>query len=167
MAGFGKRPVEEIAELAAGVASFTTVVRELEGAMRSLHTTSVTVAAVATTALNETGKAAVQVAQGIKDAAQEWENAQVAMLERLRQTVIPFEGTDAGSKYSFDKIIEDQLSKIRGGKETATEGIQELQRQFASVYGVLQRKYFGSQDPAEREFLLMIEQFINSGNVNQ
>ena len=161
-----ERPVVALAELEAGVVRFTTAVRTLDSAMKSLGATSEAVSATARGSLAETGKAATQVAQGIKDVTKEWQDAQIAMLEHLRQSVIPFEGTDAGSRYSFDKLIEDQLAKVKGGSETATEAIQELQRQFGAVYGVLQRKYFGSTDPGEREFLLMMEQFINSGNVN-
>lgn len=115
--------------------------------------------------LARTAAAAVKVGQGLVDANAVWEKSQIEMLEKLRILIIPFEGSDAGSKYSFDKIIEDQIAKVKAGDETIAQAIQELQRQFSSVYGTLQTKFFGSQDPGTQEFLLLIEQFILSGKL--
>lgn len=116
--------------------------------------------------LTQTGNVATQVAKNAMDATNEWHEQQLAMLEKLRLAVIPFEGTDAGTKFSFDKIIEDQITKVKAGDETATDAIQELQRQLGSVYGTFQKKFFGSQDPGAQAFLEMLEQFVNSGNIN-
>jgi len=152
--------------LASAVAGTVGVVKSLDAAVQSLGKTISTTAPAMGAALAKTGETITQVAQGIRDVQGEWQQSQIDMLERLKNLVIPFEGSDAGSRFSFDKIIEDQIAKIKSGEETAQQAIQELQRQFGSVYGTLQRTFFGSQDPATREFLLELENFINSGRLN-
>lgn len=141
-------------------------VTALDTAVKALGATVSEVAPAARKELAETGAVAVRVGRQIVDSQQAWTDQQLGMLERLKQLVIPFEGSDAGGQYSFDKIIQDQIDKVRSGQETATEAIHELQRQFGSVYEVIQRRFGTSNDPAEREFALLLEQFILSGILN-
>lgn len=151
-----------VAWVTAAVAAYGS----LDETVKKLGATVATVAPAMKAEMSDTGTAITKVAEGLKDVAQEWQDKQLGMLEALKQKIIPFEGADAGSQFSFDKIIDDQIAKVKSGQETAQEAIQELQRQFGSTYNTLQQQYFGSQDPATRDFLAAMEQFINSGNVN-
>lgn len=161
MAGFGtvlKSVNAELDQSAQGAA-------KLAAAFIGLRTMVAETTREARTSLAETAATAAKAATEAKSAADEWQQQQLAMLERLRQMVIPFEGPDAGSQFSFDKIIEDQIAKVRAGQTTAAAAIQELQRQFGSVYGTLQNTFFASQDPQTREFLDELQRFINSGRL--
>lgn len=159
----GGGSAEKFRALTTAVASTTATVAALETAVKGLASTITSEGPRMRSELAATGSAAVEVGIQVKAASDDWAAHQLAMLERLRQLIIPFEGTDAGSKFSFDKIIEDQIAKIRAGEVTAAQAIAELQRQFGSVYGTLQGRFAFSDDPAEREFAAMLERFILSG----
>jgi len=163
MPGFGRSA--QVAALAASFDGVTNAIKATETAAKGLAGTVQSTSSTMRTTLAETATAVTKVAQGMKDAAQDWNEQQIAMLERLRQMVIPFEGVDAGTQYSFDKIIEDQIAKVRAGQITVAEAIRELQRQFGQVYGTLQNTFFASQDAATREFLTELLTFINSGRL--
>lgn len=164
MAGFGGRGAE-LAALGAHFAGVTDAIRATEEAAKLLGSSVQTVGVAMRSTLAETAVAATKVAESVQTAAGAWNEQQIAMLERLRQMVIPYEGSDAGSQYSFDRIIEDQIAKIRAGETTVAEAIRELQRQFGTVYGTLQDTFFGSQDAATRDFLTALLNFINSGRL--
>lgn len=156
---------ERLARLSAGFGALEQTVKNLDAATKGLGVTVQSETQKMRSTLAETAATATKVAEKLNDAAGDWQSQQLAMLERLRQMVIPFEGSDAGSQYSFDKIIEDQIAKVKAGKTSASDAIQELQRQFGSVYGTLQNTFFGSQDPETREFLDELLRFINSGRL--
>jgi len=158
--------VARLTALAAGLTATANAAKATDEAVQGLGATVRTVGAAMGATLTQTAATATKVGQAVADAAGDWKQSQLDMLDKLRQMVIPFEGTDAGSQFSFDKIIEDQIAKVKAGSETISDAIQELQRQFGSVYGTLQQRFFGSQDPSEREFLQDMEQFINSGRLN-
>lgn len=161
--GGGGAAAEKFRALSVGIRATTETVAALESAVKGLAATVATEAPRMRAELAQTGSAAVEAAQKSKEAVQSWTDQQIAMLERLKQLVIPFEGSDAGGRFSFDTIIADQIAKIRSGEVTAAQAIAELQRQFGAVYGTLQRRFAFSDDPEEREFAEMLERFINSG----
>ncbi len=165
MAGVGGGAAGKFRALSASINGTVAVVKSLGAAVTGLQATIQAATPPMIKNLADTGTAVVQVTQLFRDAAAEWKQHQVDMLERLRQLVIPFEGTDAGSLYSYDKQIEEAIARIKAGGD-ATLVIQDLQRMFAATYGVLQRQFFGNQEPGMQEFLLAIERFINSGVLN-
>lgn len=164
-AGGGTNAVARFAALAKTIDAATESVKALETAVKGMSSVVSTEAPKMRAELAETGQIALGAAIAFKDAAGEWRQHQLDMLERLRQMVIPFEGSDAGSQYSYDKQIEEAIARVNAGGN-ATTIIQDLQRMFSATYGVLQRTFFGSQDPGAQEFLLALQRFINSGVLN-
>lgn len=158
--------VNQLAQLTAGFKALGTTVEAVEVATKSLAATVAKAAPQMKADMASTGTVITQVAEGIRDVTAEWQDSQIQMLLKLKDLIIPFEGSDAGSQFSFDKIIDDQIAKIRAGTVSAGDAIRELQREFGSVYSTLQNQFFGSQDPATQRFLLEIETFINSGWLN-
>jgi hypothetical protein len=158
--------IDQYRALGAAVSGAATAMNALGTAAKSLGAVVSTVLPAARTEAAQTGAAVAQVAAGIKDVAGDWQQSQIAMLQKLKQLIIPFEGSDAGSKFSFDAIIDDQISKILSGDVNVSDAIQELRRQFGAVYDTFQSKFFGTQDPATRAFLQELENFVNAGNLN-
>lgn len=165
MATVGGGAAAKFRALSASIGGTVAVVKSLAASVTGLQATIHEATPPMIANLAETGTAIVHVTQLFRDAREEWKQHQLDMLERLRQMVIPFEGTDAGSKYSYDKQIDEAIARIKAGGD-ATLVIQDLQRMFAATYGVLQRTFFGNQEPGMQEFLLALERFINSGVLN-
>jgi len=161
MPGLGA--VQKIEALTKSVEGTVAVFGKLTETVKGLGAAVATVGPAMAATLAQTGQAAADVGSKLGQANQDWQDSQLSMLSKLKDMVIPFEGSDAGSQFSFDKIIDDQIAKVKSGSQTAQQAIQELQRQFGSVYGTLQNTFFGSQDPSTRDFLQSLERFINSG----